>query len=251
MRENTSWIQSEDGSYTAYSPEYDEHYHSTKDGALNESLKKHVEPAFLLHPEKEDLRIIDICFGLGFNTLATLYYRDLYYPNRSLEIYSPELNGELVASLTGFPYPDIFEPYAGVIADLSSDGGYEDERTRITVEITDARKAMYELEGVWDVCYQDAFSPSVNPMLWTREYFSDIGRLLGKEGILTTYSTAFSTRMALYENDFDIYLNSGEGFRNATIASRRHLERFQKIDMDHKIATNPGKESLKDETAGR
>ena len=38
----THWIQSDDGSYTAYSPEYNEHYHSTKDGALNESLKKHI-----------------------------------------------------------------------------------------------------------------------------------------------------------------------------------------------------------------
>ena len=31
-------ILSDDGTYTAYSKEYDEHYHSTKDGALNESL---------------------------------------------------------------------------------------------------------------------------------------------------------------------------------------------------------------------
>jgi len=246
-----NWVQSEDGSYTAYSEEYNEHYHSTKDGALHESLKKHVEPAFLLHPIKEDLRIIDICFGLGFNTLSTLYYRDLYYPTKSLEIYSPELNGELVSSLVNFPYPEIFEPYAGVIADLCSVGGYEDERTRITVEITDARKAMRELGGIWDVCYQDAFSPSVNPVLWTKEYFSDIAKLLGNEGIVTTYSTAFSTRMALYENNMSVYLNSGEGFRNATIATRRNIEGFEKIDMEHKIATNPGKGSLKDETVGQ
>jgi len=37
---------SDDGSYTAYSKEYDEHYHSTKDGALKESLQKHVIPAY-------------------------------------------------------------------------------------------------------------------------------------------------------------------------------------------------------------
>ncbi|MCI4407077.1 MAG: hypothetical protein JHC35_07320, partial [Sulfuricurvum sp.] len=93
------WVQSCDGSYTAYSPEYDEHYHSTKDGALNESLKKHIEPAFALHSEKDHLRLIDICFGLGFNTFLSLYWRDTYYPDMTLEIYSPELDGELVASL--------------------------------------------------------------------------------------------------------------------------------------------------------
>ena len=112
------WVQSDDGSYTAYSSEYDEHYHSTKDGALNESLKKHIEPAFRLHAQKEHLRIIDICFGLGFNTLLSLHYRDAYHPDTTLEIYSPELDGDLVASLVDFPYPGIFEPYRNIITDI-------------------------------------------------------------------------------------------------------------------------------------
>jgi tRNA U34 5-methylaminomethyl-2-thiouridine-forming methyltransferase MnmC len=240
------WVQSEDGSYTAYSSEYDEHYHSTKDGALNESLKKHIEPAFALHCKKDHLRIIDICFGLGFNTLLSLYYRDTYYPDTTLEIYSPELDGELVASLVDFPYPELFAPYSTVITDLATSGGYEDERTQITVEITDARKAIRELDGEWDICYQDAFSPSVNPALWTKEYFSDIARLLGEGGVVTTYSTALATRLALYENGFNVYLNSGEGYRNATIASRRELSEYEKVDMEHKIGCNPNTTSLSD-----
>ena len=242
------WVQSEDGSYTAYSPEYDEHYHSTKDGALNESLKKHIEPAFALHSAKDHLRLIDICFGLGFNTLLSLYYRDTYYTDTTLEIYSPELDGDLVASLEGFPYPEIFEPYRNIITDIATLGGYEDERTVITVDIMDARVAMRELDGEWDVCYQDAFSPSVNPLLCTREYFADVARLMGEDGVVTTYSTALATRLALYENGFMVYLNSGEGYRNATIASRRELERFEKVDMEHKIACNPNTKSFRDES---
>jgi len=242
-----NWVQSEDGSYTAYSSEYDEHYHSTKDGALNESLKKHIEPAFALHQDKDHLRIIDICFGLGFNTLLSLYYRDTYYPDTTLEIYSPELDGELVASLVDFPYPDIFEPYRNIITDIATLGGYEDERTQITVDITDARVAIRELEEEWDICYQDAFSPSVNPALWTREYFADISRLMGDKGIVTTYSTALATRLALVENGFWVYLNRGEGYRNATVASRRVLEDYEKVDMEHKIRCNPNAQSLSDE----
>lgn len=241
------WVKSEDGSYTAYSAQYDEHYHSTKDGALNESLKKHIEPAFELYSEKNHLKIIDICFGLGFNTFLSLYYRDTYYPDTTLEIYSPELDGELVASLVDFPYPEIFEPYRNVITNLATSGEYEDERTRIIVEITDARVAMYQLAGVWDVCYQDAFSPASNPALWTREYFADIARLMGNEGVVTTYSTALATRLALYENGFNIYLNQGEGYRTATVASVRELEDFEKVDMEHKIACNPHSASLSDE----
>lgn len=244
-----NWVQSEDGSYTAYSPEYDEHYHSTKDGALNESLKKHIEPAFHIHKAKDHLKIIDICFGLGFNTLLSLYYRDTYYPDTTLEIYSPELNGELVASLVTFPYPEIFEPYLNVITDIATLGGYEDERTSITVEITDARVAMQELRGIWDVCYQDAFSPSANPLLWTREYFADVARLMGDEGLVTTYSIALPIRMALYENGFNVYLNTGVGYRSATVASVRLLSEFEKIDVEHKMKCNPLIRSLRDDQA--
>jgi tRNA U34 5-methylaminomethyl-2-thiouridine-forming methyltransferase MnmC len=240
------WVQSEDGSFTAYSSQYNEHYHSTKDGALNESLKKHIEPAFTIHKNKNHLRLIDICFGLGFNTLLTLYYRDTYFPDMTLEIYSPELDGDLVASLVDFPYPEIFEPYRNIITDIATLGGYEDERTQITVEITDARVAMRELDGEWDVCYQDAFSPSSNPILWTKEYFADVARLIGEKGLITTYSTALSTRLALFENGLSVYLNRGEGYRNATVASKRSLSDYEKIDVEHKMRCNPSIVSLRD-----
>ncbi len=240
------WVQSEDGSYTAFSAEYNEHYHSTKDGALNESLKKHIEPAFLCHKGKTDLKIIDICFGLGWNTLATLYYRDTYFPTTTLEIYSPELDGALVASLIDFPYPEWFAPYKDIIKSLSKKGEYNDDRTSILVDITDARMAMQTLRGAWDVCYQDAFSPASNPLLWTREYFADITRLMGEVGIVTTYSTALATRLALYENGFTLYLNEGQGYRSATVASHRELEGFKRVDMEHKIRCNPNAVSLRD-----
>jgi len=240
------WVQSEDGSYTAFSAEYNEHYHSTKDGALNESLKKHIEPAFLCHKGKTHLKIIDICFGLGWNTLATLYYRDTYFPTTTLEIYSPELDGALVASLIDFPYPEIFAPYQNIIKSLAQTGEYKDHRTSMGVEIIDARIAMRELVGNWDICYQDAFSPKSNPALWTREYFADIARLMGEEGVITTYSTSLVTRLSLYENGFSVYLNAGEGYRSATVASCRELEKFEKVDMGHKIRCNPDAVSLRD-----
>ena len=242
-----NWVQSDDGSYTAYSPQYDEHYHSTKDGALHESLVKHVQPAFLLHSTKKYLKIIDICFGLGFNTLATLYYRDTHFPNTTLEIFSPELNAQLVASLMTFPYPEIFASYLPIIASLTQHGMYEDEKTKITVMIMDARIAMRELSGIWDVCYQDAFSPASNPLLWTQEYFADVARLMGDEGIITTYSIALAIRMALHENGFNVYLNTGEGHRSATVASRRLLSEFEKVDVEHKMKCNPDVRSLRDD----
>ena len=83
-------------------------------------------------------------------------------------------------------------------------------------------------------------------MLWTKEYFADVKRVMKDDGVLTTYSTALATRLALYENGFHIYINSGEGYRRATVASLVELKEFERVDMAHKIKCNPLACSLRD-----
>jgi len=237
---------SEDGSYTAYSKEYDEHYHSTKDGALKESYVKHVIPAFKSLENRDEVTILDICYGLGFNTLCTILYYKKYSPATKLKIYSPELDHELISSLKNFIYPEEFESLKEIILLLSSQNVYEDENLYVEVFLGDARGYIKRFENKFDIVYQDAFSPSSNPILWTKEYFLDIKNSMKQEGVLTTYSIALKTRIALYENDFTLYLNEGSDYRTATIASQRELNSFKKVDMQHKISCNKGVESLKD-----
>lgn len=239
-------VQSEDGTCTAYSKEYDEHYHSTKDGALQESLYKHVVPTLTRKAHQKEVAILDICFGLGFNTLATLYYTHQHNLDTKLRIYSPELDAKLVASLKHFTYPQEFEPFVNILHHLVTKKRYEDERLSIELFIGDAREYVTRFENCFDVVYQDAFSPAVNPTLWTQEYFAQIARAIKKDGILSTYSTAFKTRLALYNNGFEIYLNEGDGYRNATLASKTPLLGLKKVDMEHKIACNAGVEPLRD-----
>ena len=236
---------SDDGSYTAYSSEYDEHYHSTKDGALKESLEKHVIPAFnTIH--KEEINILDICYGLGFNTLATIDYYKKFRKNTKINIYSPELDSSLVGSLENFIYPEEFDRYREIIISLSKDKIYKDNDLYIELFLGDAREYIKRFENKFDIVYQDAFSPSVNPVLWTKEYFSDIKNAIKNDGVLTTYSIALATRLALYENGFSIYLNQGEKFRSATVASLSKLENFEEVNVKHKIACNPSARPLRD-----
>ena len=237
---------SEDGSYTAYSKEYEEHYHSTKDGALHESFVKHILPAMKLKETQDKIVILDICYGLGFNTLATLFYLKEQHLSSKLCIYSPELDKNLIKSLHDFTYPKEFEKFKKIIHDISTNGVYEDEQIYIEVYLGDAREYIKKFDKKFDIVYQDAFSPSTNPMLWTREYFKDIKRAIKEEGILTTYSISLATRLALYENGFNIYLNIGDNYRDATVASLAPLKNFKKVDMLHKISCNPHAKSLRD-----
>lgn len=239
-------VQSEDGSFTAYSKKFDEHYHSTKDGALQESLQKHVIPAFELSKDKDELTILDICFGLGFNTLATLYYMKANNIKKKISIYSPEFDKKLVRSLQHFKYPDIFDDFKEIINALSSTGEYTDETIHVSIYLGDAREYLLTCKERFDIVYQDAFSPASNPILWTKEYFRDIKNLIKDDGVLTTYSISLKTRLALHENGFNIYLLSADGCRSSTIASPILLESYEAIDMPHKISCNPDVKVLSD-----
>ena len=239
-------VLSEDGSFTAYSKEYDEHYHYTKDGAMKESLLKHVLPAFKIKENQDEINILDICYGLGFNTLATLYHHKKNSLNSKLNIYSPELDASLISSLKNFTYPQEFDGFKNIILELSEKGVYSDEDIYIEIFIGDAREYVKKFQDKFDIVYQDAFSPSKNKVLWTKEYFADIQKACKEDAVLTTYSTALATRLALWENGFNLYINSGEDFRNATVASLTELNEFIHVDIKHKISCNPNVKSLRD-----
>lgn len=242
---------SEDGSYTAYSKEYEEHYHSTKDGALYESLAKHVQPAFKTKQDQDEITILDICYGLGFNTLATLYYYKKNNLTSKLNIYSPEQDSSLVKSLKDFTYPNEFDEFKNIILELSENGIYNDEFWHVEIYLGDAREYIKTFpHAKFDIVYHDAFSPTTNPILWTKEYFRDIKNIIKKDGVLTTYSIALGTRLALYENGYRVYLNKGEKFRDSTVASLSVLKQFSHVDMEHKILCNPQAKPLLDENYG-
>ena len=248
LRPQKALIRCEDGSHTLFSQEFDEPYHSTKDGALHESLEKHVKPALALTKEKPMLRILDICFGLGYNTFATLYYIKHQNLSTKVHILSPEFDEALVRSLDTFDFPSQFDSIKHIIHAISKNLYYEDEQFKVEILLGDARKSIPAIQKKIDIIYQDAFSPAHNPLLWTREWFSDIRVLCNDDAILTTYSTAAAIRLGLYENGFFIFVHRAELMRYSTLASLKMLEGLEYIDMELKKIRNTEARSLTDAT---
>ncbi len=246
LRPEKKVILCEDGSKTLFSKEFNEPYHSTKDGALHESLEKHVKPALNLQKNKCSLTILDICFGLGYNTFATIYYIKKHNLSTKVHILSPEFDEGLVASLSSFDYPPEFDSIKDIINTVSQNNYYEDEQFKIEVLLGDARQTVPQIKEKVDVIYQDAFSPTHNPLLWTREFFADIAKISKPDTILTTYSTAASVRLGLYENGFLIFVYYPEMARYSTIASPLMLENLEYIDMELKKVRNPTAQSFRD-----
>lgn len=228
-----------DGSYTLFSEQYNQHYHNPSDGAVHESLYKHVLPALTHHEKKDKLSILDICFGLGYNTFTTLYWLLKTASNKKVSIYSPELDQNLIHNLQDFEYPKEFDFLKKLIKSLSLKGFYEDENVHVKIFIGDAREYLQNIQTKIDIVYQDAFSSEVNRELWTKEYFAQIKTLLNEDAILTTYSTATPVRMGLHVNGFYMYENKSEFTRNGTLAFLKKQNRDFFIDMELKQQRNP------------
>ena len=200
----TGFIQTEDGSNTLFSNKYQQHFHDIKTGAINESLSKHIIPAFEYFEDKKCLRILDICFGIGYNTLSTIYYIKKKSLDIKLQIFSPELDLNLIKSLEKFEYPKEFDNIKHIIKALSTQFKYKDEDIEINLFIGDAREYIKSLDNI-DIVYQDAFSSEVNKELWSVEYFKDIYKICNEESIMTTYAVSTNIRLSMFEAGFEIY----------------------------------------------
>ena len=116
MQDNINTIVStKDGSNTLFSSRYKQHYHNPDDGAINEALSKHILPTFKFHENKKELKILDICFGIGYNTFTTIYYILKHNLDIKVSIYSPELDANLVKSLENFDFPKEFQEIKNII----------------------------------------------------------------------------------------------------------------------------------------
>lgn len=244
-------VTTKDGTNTLYSQYFDQHYHSLKEGALNESLSKHVIPALHYHQKKKELNILDICFGLGYNSLATLYYIQNNHLDLKVNICSPEFDLELLQSLAHFPYPEEFDFLRGIIQTLSQTLFYEDEKCKIEIYHGDAREylqILYNQNRCFDIVYQDAFSSEVNRLLWTQEYFGQIKKILNGDGLITTYSIATPIRLSIYNNGLNIYEYKPDSSNRITIAlnNKERVSQYKYVDMELKKIRNQSAAALHD-----
>lgn len=236
---NTTPIETIDGSNTLFSTKYNQHFHDLKTGAIKESLNKHVLPAFEYKKDFKKLKILDICFGIGYNTFSTIYYILENKLDISLEIYSPELDYNLVKSLDKFVFPKEFDSIKHIINSIATNFKYENENMKIEVKIGDAREYIKDLKN-FDIVYQDAFSSEVNKELWSVQYFKDIFDLCNDDAVITTYSISTNVRLSMYKAGFTIFETNPTGKRKQTLALKNSKSNnYKYIDMELKMQRNP------------
>jgi tRNA U34 5-methylaminomethyl-2-thiouridine-forming methyltransferase MnmC len=207
----TGWIPqvTDDGSFTFFSEEFGEAFHS-RQGAHAEAVAKFAQATGL--PEKarfwgkgtrdlQPLCILDICYGLGYNTAAALETIWAVNPSCEVSVYGLELDISVPRSAVRSQLlRDWSPPVQQVLQGLAETSSYHTPHLTAQLLIGDARQTIQTLaqESIQaDAIFLDPFSPRRCPQLWTVEFLQVVARCLAPAGKLSTYSRSAAVRSAL------------------------------------------------------
>ncbi|MBU1202193.1 MAG: hypothetical protein KJ583_06150 [Nanoarchaeota archaeon] len=188
-----------DGSYTLFSEEYKEVYHSIS-GAEEEAVKKYVEPTGVFELAKKGfINVLDVCFGIGYNSAAVIDAALKSNPDCKIIIVGLEKDEKLLDVMKELS--PSFESYK-MIRDIR-DCVYKNPNVDIKIVFGDARDTIKNIEEGFDICLFDPFSPKTQPEMWTETFFKDIASKMKVGGVLSTYSCATHVRINLVRAGFD------------------------------------------------
>ena len=227
---NGYFVKTDDGSYSIKSKEINHKVETlhTSTGAISESFEKFIKPLKLDYGE--DIAILDICAGLGYNSSAAI---DDFMKNsdRNLHIDMLEISKPTLAAGLMVPSPiEAHDITKKAIEQSLIDCGYaslELESTEIPsnidlkIHIDDARQVIQKLpDNTYDAIFLDPFSQNMSPELVSLEFFKEFRRVIKDNGIVCTYTSSSPVRMAFIEADFYVSLGPIFGrFQGGTLAS--------------------------------
>jgi tRNA U34 5-methylaminomethyl-2-thiouridine-forming methyltransferase MnmC len=192
-----------DTSITFFNEKYQEAYHSVT-GAVEEAFEKYAIPCLNDKLSKKYISILDVCFGMGYNSMAAIHYLRKNRSSSKLRIVALENDTGILKKIKEIRIPDILRDEFEIIKALAAKYAYTDKNLYAALYVGDARKTIKNLRQKFDVVFLDPFSPKKCPELWTEEFFADIFRVMEKGGILATYSCAGEVRRNLKKAGFNV-----------------------------------------------
>ena len=229
---NDYFVKTDDGSYSIKSKEINHKVETlhTSTGAISESFEKFIKPLKLDY--SEDIAILDICAGLGYNSSAAIDdFLKNSDGNTNLHIDMLEISKPTLAAGLMVPSPiEAHDITKKAIEQSLIECDYATlqlEQTEISsnidlkIHIDDARKVIQKLpDNSYDAIFLDPFSQNMSPELVSLEFFKEFRRVIKDNGIVCTYTSSAPVRMAFIEADFYVSLGPIFGrFQGGTLAS--------------------------------
>ena len=201
---NDYFVLTDDGSYSISSKEINHKVETlhTSTGAISESFEKFIRPMKFNYDE--DIAILDICAGLGYNSSAAIA-DFMKHSKANLTIDMVEISKATFACglLVPSPIPEhditkkaiedelIKQDYAHV----SLEKAEIPENISLNVYIEDARQTVQRLDdNAYDAIFLDPFSQNMAPELFSLEFFKEFRRVIKDDGIIATYTSSAPVR---------------------------------------------------------
>jgi len=199
-------ILTKDGSYSLRSEFFQENFHSLL-GALEETKIKFTAPSDLQRFKGKSLKVLDICFGLGYNSASLI--DELIKQKSYLNWYALEIDKKpLEYSLRNKSFMKLWTPKVKKIFEaLYRNDYFEDQFFKCDILWGDAREKIDFIPSVnkFDLIYLDGFSPQKCPQVWTIEFLSKVAEKLNPQGYLITYSSSAAVRKTLINLGLEIF----------------------------------------------
>jgi tRNA U34 5-methylaminomethyl-2-thiouridine-forming methyltransferase MnmC len=221
-------ITTADGSKTIQLVDLEEQYHSIH-GALQESKHVYINQGLLhfYHLNKEcvhNISILEIGFGTGLNTMATLfearnnnlkihYVGVEAYPVSKEEVFELHYGTQFSFENSNQIYEDIHKCSWEKPHTITPDFTLEKQQ-KLFSEITD--------KNMFHIIYFDAFGARVQPELWTESIFKKMYEALKFRGILVTYSAKGSVRRAMQTVGFTVERIPGPPGKREMLRATKH-----------------------------
>ncbi len=218
-----------DGSHTLYSEKFGQFYHNPN-GAIAESWHIFFDQSNLRErlAAHEPVRILEVGFGTGLNLLLLCDLMARVGSRSEVVFQSVEAWPVSAQIVVQFNYAGFLEAFdgasrlVGIFEQLGS-GSVDMEFTeKVRVRVHRGLfESMNPVETGFQYVFHDAFSPGVNPDLWTVEVFERIYGWCEDGAWLTTYCAATRARNAMRQAGWEVNKAPGAlGKREMTIARK-------------------------------
>lgn len=268
------FIQTKDGTLTLADSHTGEWYHNSA-GAYRESFENYAKPAVqLLETIKgnrlKSIKILDVCFGLGYNTFSFLNYlieRNILVDTVSVtaiendaslmeaiskvicqDCYKGLLERQFVDKESNLAFSNLFQSEF-LDSQSNSQSLWGEFRPRKNASIgklefeivfDDLRSVVPSIckdgKNTFDLIFHDPFSPAKFPQFWTKDLFGLYRQLLvDSDGMLFTYSVATAVRSALIQSGFSIYRTASVGAKSGGTLAVSNLPPIEECSMNNCI----------------
>ncbi len=213
-----------DGSHTIAIPEMGVTYHSHH-GAIGESRHVYIDAGLqplLDHDNKQPIHILEIGFGTGLNALLT--YQKAIAHKQVIHYTAIEPFPLTAKEIQSINYGNLLSLQKEFLA-LHNTAWEEQVSMHDFFSLTKRKVLLPHAQTIPNIhcIYFDAFSPTVQPKLWTQAIFENLFSMLLPGGVLVTYCSKSIIRKAMMAAGFTVTKIPGPwGKREMVRAWRDH-----------------------------